>query len=253
MKAGCVLSSLTLPMASRSEPSASGLAGLLKPIWLSLICAKVKAEPSAASTSSSRPKDFGTPPDTVHKTPVPAQIMHSRAPRRSTSRPPIFRLELMCPRSRGESFMTLSHPLGVSIPRARELTRATALRSRATTPQPTPHDVTGHSFASVAKGPSESRKKSSQHQSVVTRTSSSLRTSALMNAASVPKERSSLASASPPRPRHRRSPSHRTSRAPGPALTHIEGTGASHCHSLISLLFYLTDNSLTDRVQLLDV
>src|SRR6476619_2096792 len=92
MKAGCVLRSLTLPIASRGVPSASGLAGLLKPIWLSLICAKVKAEASAASASPIRPKDFGTPPDSVHKTPVPAQIMHARAPRRSTSGPPIFRL-----------------------------------------------------------------------------------------------------------------------------------------------------------------
>src|SRR6478672_13009169 len=151
MKAGCVFSSLTLPIASRSVPSASGLAGLLKPIWLSLICAKVKAEASVASASPSRPKDFGTPPDSVHKTPVPAQIMHSRAPRRSTLGPPIFRLELMCPRFRGEGFMTLSHPLGVSIPRARELTRAGALRSSATTPQPRPHDLTDHGFASVEK------------------------------------------------------------------------------------------------------
>jgi hypothetical protein len=54
--------------------------------------------------------------------------------------------------------MTLSHPLGVSIPRARELTRAGALRSSATTPQPRPHDLTDHRFASVAKGPSEPRK-----------------------------------------------------------------------------------------------
>src|SRR6202040_3471720 len=76
------------PMASRSVPSASGLAGLLKPIWLSLICAKVKAEASAASASPSRPKDFGTPPDSVHKTPVPAQIMHSSVPLRSISGPP---------------------------------------------------------------------------------------------------------------------------------------------------------------------
>jgi hypothetical protein len=54
--------------------------------------------------------------------------------------------------------MTLSHPLGVSIPRAREPTRAGALRSSATTPQPRPHDLTDHRFASVAKGPSEPRK-----------------------------------------------------------------------------------------------
>ena len=60
--------------------------------------------------------------------------------------------------------MTLSSPLEVSIPRARELTRAGlsyargALRSSATTPQSRPHDLTDHSFASVAKGPSEPRK-----------------------------------------------------------------------------------------------
>src|SRR6476619_2367838 len=40
-------------------------------------------------------------------------------------------------------------------------------------------------------------------------------------------------------------------RAPGPAPGHIEGTGASHCHNLISLLFYLTlYKSLAGRVQL---
>src|SRR6476646_11355298 len=84
MKAGRVFttSCLTLPMASRSVPSASGLAGLLNPIWLSLICRKVKAEASAASASPIRPKDFGTPPESVHKIPVPAQTMHSSAPLR---------------------------------------------------------------------------------------------------------------------------------------------------------------------------
>ena len=43
MKAGLAGTALILAMASRSVPSASGLAGLLKPIWLSLICRKVKA------------------------------------------------------------------------------------------------------------------------------------------------------------------------------------------------------------------
>jgi hypothetical protein len=71
MKAGLVVTAFTLAMASRSVPSASGLAGLLKPIWLSLICRKVKPADSAAKASPSRPKDFGTPPDSVHNTPVP--------------------------------------------------------------------------------------------------------------------------------------------------------------------------------------
>src|SRR5260221_9077010 len=53
-------------------------------IWLSLICRKVKAlaPASAAWASPRRPKDFGTPPERLQRTPVPAQIMHSSAPRR---------------------------------------------------------------------------------------------------------------------------------------------------------------------------
>src|SRR5262249_49721335 len=82
MKAGFGATALTLAMASRSVPRASGLAGLLKPIWLSLICRKVKAEASAASASLSSPKDFGTPPESVHNIPVPAQTMHVSAPLR---------------------------------------------------------------------------------------------------------------------------------------------------------------------------
>jgi hypothetical protein len=35
-------------------------------------------------SSPRRPKDFGTPPDKIHSTPVPAQIMHSSAPLRLT-------------------------------------------------------------------------------------------------------------------------------------------------------------------------
>ncbi len=38
----------------------------------------------AASARPSRLNDFGTPPETVHSTPVPVQIMHSRAWRRLT-------------------------------------------------------------------------------------------------------------------------------------------------------------------------
>ena len=47
---------------------------------------------SAAKASPSRPKDFGTPPDSVHNTPVPAQIIHSSAPLRLTPASSVFRL-----------------------------------------------------------------------------------------------------------------------------------------------------------------
>ena len=77
-------------LAQRAERI--GLAGLLKPIWLSLICRKVKSADSAAKASPSRPKDFGTPPDSVHNTPVPAQIIHSSAPLRLTPASSVFRL-----------------------------------------------------------------------------------------------------------------------------------------------------------------
>src|SRR5262249_15934752 len=60
----------------------SGLAGLLKPIWLSLICKKLKRVGTAATASPRSPRDFGTPPKTVHKMPVPAHTMHSSAPLR---------------------------------------------------------------------------------------------------------------------------------------------------------------------------
>src|SRR5712691_3894262 len=88
MKEGLTGIPFTLAIASFSVPSALGLAGLSKPIWLSLICRKVNPFGSAASASPTRPSEVGTPPATVHNTPVPAQIMHSRAPRRSILGPP---------------------------------------------------------------------------------------------------------------------------------------------------------------------
>src|SRR6266849_2771260 len=98
MKDGLIGIAFTLATASRSVPSASGFAGLLKPIWLSLICRNVNPVGSAASASPINPTEWGTPPLTVHSTPVPAQTMHS-----STSRRPN-----PCPRS-SKPFLAMSH------------------------------------------------------------------------------------------------------------------------------------------------
>jgi hypothetical protein len=53
-------------------------------MWLSEICANVNdcAAAVAASALPRRLNDFGTPPETVHKMPVPAQVMHSSTWRR---------------------------------------------------------------------------------------------------------------------------------------------------------------------------
>src|SRR4029077_10323520 len=85
MKAGLVGSAPTLAMASLSVASASGVTGLTwKPMWLSEICANVNdgAAAVAASALPRRLNDFGMPPETVHRMPVPAQVMHSSTWRR---------------------------------------------------------------------------------------------------------------------------------------------------------------------------
>src|SRR5215467_11869961 len=82
MNAGLAGMAWTLVMASSSVASGLGLAGRSKPIWLSEICRKLSPAPWAWALPSKA--DDGTPPDTVHNTPVPAQSMHSSAPRRST-------------------------------------------------------------------------------------------------------------------------------------------------------------------------
>jgi hypothetical protein len=84
MKDGFTGIVLILLIASSSVPIALGLAGLSKPTWLSLICRKVSPLGSAAAASPMRPTDRGIPPATVHSTPVPAQVMHSRILRRLT-------------------------------------------------------------------------------------------------------------------------------------------------------------------------
>src|SRR6266481_373584 len=106
MKDGLIGIAFTLATASRSVPSASGLAGLLKPMWLSLICRNVNPVDSAASASPINPTEWGTPPLTAQSTPVPAQTMHS-----STSRRPN-----PCPRS-SKPFLAMSHlPVGQTAP-----------------------------------------------------------------------------------------------------------------------------------------
>src|SRR5580700_154057 len=85
MKAGLLASAPTLAIASSRVASGFGLAGCLKPMWLSEICRKLNpcAACALAAEIPSSEDDRGTPPAIVHSTPVPAQIMHSSAPRRS--------------------------------------------------------------------------------------------------------------------------------------------------------------------------
>ena len=69
-------------------PVTSWLAALLKPIWLSLICTKLKPAPArcvppAAPAGGGEKLEVGTPPAIVHSRPVPAQAMQLRKLRRS--------------------------------------------------------------------------------------------------------------------------------------------------------------------------
>src|SRR6266498_5572584 len=63
------------------------LASLLKPIWLSLICRKLRSVAAGNEDPAfaiwARVFDAKTPPLTVQSKPVPAQAMHCRKPRRS--------------------------------------------------------------------------------------------------------------------------------------------------------------------------
>src|SRR5258707_1036911 len=93
MKEGLADSALILPIASPSVPIALGLAGLSKPTWLSLICRKVSLLGSAASAPSMIPSERGTPPEIVHSTPVPAQVMHSSTFRRLRPPSPLIFLD----------------------------------------------------------------------------------------------------------------------------------------------------------------
>src|SRR3954464_4808223 len=84
MKDGRTGIALILATASRGVASASGFAGLSKPTWLSLICRNVRAllARALAASALARPTERGRPPLSIQITPVPAQVMHSRKPRR---------------------------------------------------------------------------------------------------------------------------------------------------------------------------
>src|SRR5262249_26410074 len=74
---------LILAMASWKVARTSGFASPLKPMWLSLIWTKRKS-PAASwpVVGWASARDERTPPATVQTSPVPAQVMHSRKPRR---------------------------------------------------------------------------------------------------------------------------------------------------------------------------
>src|SRR6266566_9101151 len=87
MKDGVLGSVLIFATASRKVAATSLFASLLKPMWLSLIWTKLRSAPAARAAASEarlRVCDLRIPPDMVQRTPVPAQAMHLRKPRRST-------------------------------------------------------------------------------------------------------------------------------------------------------------------------
>ena len=122
MNEGFAGSALILLIASSSVPSALGLAGLSKPTWLSLICRKVSALAACGMASPTRPSERGTPPVTVHRTPVPAQVMHSSTLRRLKPSPSrlmevsfldvitALRLDLVAPTTRSDEAAVYSRP-----------------------------------------------------------------------------------------------------------------------------------------------
>ena len=89
MSAGCSLIAFTRSMLCPSVPLTSGLASLLKPMWVSLICtnsglpARVRTAGFAAATA--RSIGVNTPPAIANSVPAPPKAMHLRALRRECS------------------------------------------------------------------------------------------------------------------------------------------------------------------------
>jgi len=92
-RSGGAGSALILSRAIFSVPVTSWLAALLKPMWLSLICTKLKAEPDfewsvpPLPLVAAKSLDVGTPPAMVQSSPVPAQAIQLRKFRRSIPSP----------------------------------------------------------------------------------------------------------------------------------------------------------------------
>ena len=78
---------LIFSTAALKVAATSGLAGLLNPMWLSLICTKLSSpilwdfvfDPMSKASA----REVSTPPSITQSAPVPAQAMHFRNPRRS--------------------------------------------------------------------------------------------------------------------------------------------------------------------------
>jgi len=83
MNSGATGKALILVTAACSVETTSGFAGLLKPMWLSLIWTKLNSPAACWCEASLRLYDLSTPPWSTHRAPVPAQAMHFRNPRRS--------------------------------------------------------------------------------------------------------------------------------------------------------------------------
>ncbi len=83
MKSGCCGIARILAIASPKVALGSGFAALLKPMWLSLTCTKVKGfVPAGLASAASRLIELANPPETLHTAPVPAQAMHLSRPLR---------------------------------------------------------------------------------------------------------------------------------------------------------------------------
>ena len=81
-------SALMRAIVSRNVAATSWFAGFLNPMWLSLICTKFSVPAGAASAGAPgvvcpSARDVSTPPLRDQSTPVPAQAMHFKKPRRS--------------------------------------------------------------------------------------------------------------------------------------------------------------------------
>jgi len=75
MKSGSCGNALILSMIAWSVPTTLELAGLLKPMWLSLIWTKWSS-PFAVFIFWPKARELRTPLPTVQITPAPAQAMH---------------------------------------------------------------------------------------------------------------------------------------------------------------------------------